>query len=102
MSSMSSSNTALPPAPLMPAPGGAHGRSAGERAIAAVESTRLFALAESLGGVESLVEVPAAMTHASVAGTDLEVPGDLVRLSVGIETTDDLLADLDRALAAGG
>ena len=51
---------------------------------------------ESLGGVESLIEHPGRMTHASVAGTDLEVPADLVRLSVGIETVDDLLADLDR------
>ncbi len=60
--------------------------------------TRLFILAESLGGVESLVEVPAAMTHMSVDGTDLEVPADLVRLSVGIEHIDDLIADLDQAL----
>ena len=63
-----------------------------------VERTRLFFLAESLGGVESLIEVPAAMTHLSVDGTDLEVPKDLVRLSVGIEHVDDLLSDLDRAL----
>ncbi len=62
------------------------------------ERTELFFLAESLGGVESLIEVPGAMTHASVAGTPLEVPGDLVRLSVGIEDVDDLLADLDAAL----
>jgi cystathionine gamma-synthase len=48
--------------------------------------------------VESLIEHPGRMTHASVAGTDLEVPGDLVRLSVGIETADDLVADLERAL----
>jgi cystathionine gamma-synthase len=61
--------------------------------------TRLFVLAESLGGVESLIEHPGQMTHASAAGSQLEVPGDLVRLSVGIETVDDLLADLDRALA---
>lgn len=60
--------------------------------------TRLFLLAESLGGVESLVEVPAVMTHASVQGTALEVPEDLVRLSVGIEHIDDLLEDLDQAL----
>jgi cystathionine beta-lyase len=60
--------------------------------------TRLFTLAESLGGVESLIEVPAAMTHASVAGSDLEVPGGLVRLSVGIEDIDDLIADLQQAL----
>ena len=63
-----------------------------------VEATRLFTLAESLGGVESLIEVPAAMTHASVAGSPLEVPAGLVRLSVGIEALDDLLADLDQAL----
>ena len=72
----------------------------GEAAAQAVcERTRLFTLAESLGGVESLIEHPARMTHASVAGSALEVPGDLVRLSVGIETVDDLLADLDHALA---
>ncbi|UGQ09370.1 cystathionine gamma-synthase [Yinghuangia sp. ASG 101] len=60
--------------------------------------TRLFTLAESLGGVESLIEHPGRMTHASAAGSALEVPGDLVRLSVGIETADDLLADLEQAL----
>ncbi len=58
----------------------------------------VFTLAESLGGIESLIEHPGQMTHASVAGTALEVPDDLIRLSVGIETIDDLLADLDRAL----
>jgi cystathionine beta-lyase/cystathionine gamma-synthase len=63
-----------------------------------VTKTRLFFLAESLGGVESLIEVPAVMTHASVEGTDLEVPASLVRLSVGIEHVDDLLTDLDQAL----
>lgn len=63
-----------------------------------VTKTRLFFLAESLGGVESLVELPAAMTHASVEGTDLEVPASLVRLSVGIEHVDDLVSDLDHAL----
>jgi cystathionine gamma-synthase len=62
------------------------------------EATELFFLAESLGGVESLIEHPGIMTHASVAGTDLEVPDDLLRISVGIEAVDDLLADLDRAL----
>ena len=62
------------------------------------ESTRLFALAESLGGVESLIEVPAAMTHASTANSPLAVDPDLVRLSVGIENVDDLLADLAHAL----
>ncbi len=61
--------------------------------------TRLFVLAESLGGVESLIEVPGPMTHASVAGSALEVPDDLIRLSVGIEHPDDLIEDLDRALA---
>ena len=61
----------------------------------------MFTLAESLGGVESLVEHPHKMTHGSVAGTALEVPDDLVRLSVGIEDVADLIADLDAALAAG-
>jgi cystathionine gamma-synthase len=60
---------------------------------------RVFTLAESLGGVESLIELPATMTHASVAGSPLEVPDDLVRLSVGLESVEDLLADLDQALA---
>jgi cystathionine gamma-synthase len=64
-----------------------------------VTSTKLFFLAESLGGVESLIELPGAMTHLSVSGTSLEVPDDLVRLSVGIEAVSDLLADLDHALA---
>jgi cystathionine beta-lyase/cystathionine gamma-synthase len=63
-------------------------------------STKIFTLAESLGGVESLIEVPAVMTHASVAGSPLEVPAGLVRLSVGIEHLDDLLEDLERALAS--
>jgi cystathionine beta-lyase/cystathionine gamma-synthase len=67
-------------------------------AHALVTRTKLFTLAESLGGVESLIELPAAMTHASVAGSALEVPAGLVRLSVGIEERDDLLADLDEAL----
>ena len=61
--------------------------------------TKIFMLAESLGGVESLIELPAAMTHLSVAGSKLEVPGGLVRLSVGIEESADLLADLEQALA---
>lgn len=60
--------------------------------------TRLFFLAESLGGVESLIEHPGVMTHASVAGTALEVPDDLLRISVGIERADDLVADLRQAL----
>ena len=61
--------------------------------------TRLFTLAESLGGVESLIEHPGRMTHASVAGTQLEVPSNLVRLSVGIEDAADLVADLEQALS---
>lgn len=64
-----------------------------------VRSTKIFTLAESLGGVESLIEIPALMTHVSVEGTALGVPEDLVRLSVGIEHVDDLLADLDQSLA---
>jgi cystathionine gamma-synthase len=67
-------------------------------AIAVCDRARLFTLGESLGGVESLIEHPGRMTHASAAGSPLEVPADLVRLSVGIETVDDLLADLDSAL----
>jgi cystathionine gamma-synthase len=63
--------------------------------------TEIFILAESLGGVESLIEYPAAMTHASTAGSQLEVPDDLVRLSVGIEEIGDLLADLEQALRKG-
>lgn len=71
-----------------------------EQALAICAATEVFTLGESLGGVESLIEHPGRMTHASVAGTDLEVPADLIRLSVGIETSEDQLADLDRALAA--
>ena len=67
-------------------------------AIKVVESTRLFFLAESLGGVESLIELPAAMTHLSVAGSQLEVDPGLVRLSVGIENKEDLIEDLAQAL----
>ncbi len=67
-------------------------------AVAVCERTQLFTLGESLGGVESLIEHPARMTHASAAGSPLEVPGDLVRLSVGIETIADLLDDLAKAL----
>lgn len=63
-----------------------------------VEGTRLFALAESLGGVESLIEVPHAMTHASTAGSPLEIDPGLVRLSVGLEHMEDLWADLEQAL----
>ena len=63
------------------------------------ESTELFALAESLGGVESLIGYPSEMTHASVKGTELAVPENVVRLSVGIEDAGDLVADLEQALA---
>lgn len=70
-----------------------------EAALAVCDRARLFTLAESLGGVESLIEHPGRMTHASTAGSPLEVPDDLVRLSVGIESVDDLLADLHQALA---
>ncbi|WP_433245555.1 cystathionine gamma-synthase [Streptosporangium sp. CA-135522] len=73
--------------------------AAGEaEAVEICNRTRLFTLGESLGGVESLIEHPGRMTHASAAGSPLEVPGDLVRLSVGIESIDDLLADLSQAL----
>ncbi len=67
-------------------------------AVEACGRTEVFTLAESLGGVESLIEHPGRMTHASAAGSALEVPGDLIRLSVGIEDVDDLLADLRQAL----
>ena len=69
-----------------------------EAALAVCARTTLFTLGESLGGVESLIEHPGRMTHASVAGSALEVPADLIRLSVGIESVDDLVADLVRAL----
>jgi cystathionine gamma-synthase len=69
-----------------------------EAALRVCAGTELFILAESLGGVESLIEHPGRMTHASVAGSALEVPGDLVRLSVGIEDADDLISDLLQAL----
>ena len=69
-----------------------------EAAKSVTMRTRLFTLAESLGGIESLIEHPGIMTHASAAGSPLEVPDDLVRVSVGIETTDDLVADLNEAL----
>ncbi|GAB3254899.1 cystathionine gamma-synthase [Nocardioides dilutus] len=68
------------------------------QALGVCERAEVFTLGESLGGVESLIEHPGRMTHASVAGTALEVPADLVRLSVGIETVEDLILDLDRAL----
>ncbi|MPZ27884.1 MAG: cystathionine gamma-synthase [Micromonosporaceae bacterium] len=67
-------------------------------AVAVCDRAELFLLAESLGGVESLIEHPGRMTHASAANSPLEVPGDLVRLSVGIETATDLIADLEQAL----
>ncbi|MEV0322732.1 cystathionine gamma-synthase [Streptomyces sp. NPDC050658] len=69
-----------------------------EAAVAVCDRAKLFTLGESLGGVESLIEHPGRMTHASAAGSALEVPADLVRLSVGIESADDLLADLQQAL----
>ena len=62
-------------------------------ALAVCERTKIFTLGESLGDVESLIEHPGRMTHASVAGADLEVPADLVRISVGIEYAEDLVAD---------
>ena len=71
------------------------GRQAAQQLCA---GTKIFILAESLGGVESLIEHPSAMTHASTAGSQLEVPDDLVRLSVGIEDVADLLGDLEQAL----
>jgi len=74
----------------------AGGRSSAERVASA---TRLWTLAESLGAVESLIEHPGVMTHASVAGSPLEVPDDLLRLSVGLEAVEDLLDDLEAALA---
>jgi cystathionine gamma-synthase len=75
-----------------------HGGEAMARRFAG--ATRLFTLAESLGAVESLIELPAPMTHASVAESPLAVPDSLVRLSVGIEAADDLSADLEAAFAA--
>jgi cystathionine gamma-synthase len=72
------------------------GGEAAARRVAA--ATSLFTLAESLGAVESLIEHPGAMTHASAAGSPLEVPPDLIRLSVGIEHAGDLVADLTQAL----
>ncbi len=76
-----------------------NGGEAAARRIAA--ATELFTLAESLGAVESLIEHPGAMTHASAAGSPLEVPANLIRLSVGIEHSGDLVADLTQALEAG-
>jgi cystathionine gamma-synthase len=69
------------------------------RAKAFVEKTKVFTLAESLGGVESLIELPAHMTHVSTSGSLLEIPDNFVRISVGIEDADDLLEDLRQALS---
>jgi len=77
-------------------------RGGEQAAVDLCSRTRVFTLAESLGAVESLIEHPGRMTHASTAGTTNEVPADLVRLSVGIETVDDLLADLEGALDSIG
>jgi cystathionine gamma-synthase len=73
-------------------------RAGADAAIATCGRTRLFTLGESLGGVESLIEHPARMTHASAAESPLAVPPDLIRLSVGLESPDDLLEDLRAAL----
>src|SRR5687768_15278684 len=70
-----------------------------EQARCIVEKTRIFALAESLGGVESLIEHPGIMTHASVANSPLQVPDNLIRLSVGIENAEDLIRDLSNAMS---
>jgi cystathionine gamma-synthase len=86
----------------MKAPGGMVSfrlRGGEEAALEVCRRTKVFTLAESLGGVESLIEHPGRMTHASAAGSPLEVPADLVRLSVGIESAGDLVADLEEALA---
>ena len=72
-----------------------------EEALALVARTKIWKLAESLGGVESLIEVPARMTHASTADAPFAAPPNLVRLSVGIESADDLVADLESALVRG-
>lgn len=72
-------------------------REGEEAAVAVCNNTKIFTLGESLGGVESLIEHPGRMTHAAAAGSPLEVPNDLVRLSVGIEDIDDLLSDLAQA-----
>ena len=69
-----------------------------EEATRVAERAKLFILGESLGGVESLIELPGPMTHASVVGSALEVAPTLVRLSVGLEHPDDLIADLAQAL----
>ena len=77
---------------------GRRARGAQDVATKVCAETQLWTLGESLGGVESLIEHPGRMTHASVAGTELEVPSDLIRLSVGIEDAEDLVADLGQAL----
>jgi cystathionine gamma-synthase len=69
-----------------------------EDALDIVKRTKIWRLAESLGGVESMIEVPAHMTHASTADAPFAAPANLVRLSVGIESVDDLVADLEQAL----
>ncbi len=74
-------------------------RGGAAQAVGICARTRLFTLGESLGGAESLIEHPARMTHASVAGSPLEVPADLVRLPVGIEDAADLIADLQQAIS---
>jgi cystathionine gamma-synthase len=71
-----------------------------EEALGVCKRAEVFTLGESLGGVESLIEHPGRMTHASAADSPLAVPDDLVRLSVGIEAVDDLLADLRQSLVA--
>jgi cystathionine gamma-synthase len=73
-------------------------RGGAEAAKRIASRTEVFTLAESLGAVESLIEHPGEMTHASAAGSPLEVPDNLIRLSVGIEASADLVADLDQAL----
>jgi len=74
-------------------------RGGEEAAVQVVTGTRLFALAESLGAIESLIEHPAQMTHKSTTGTALQIDASLIRLSIGIESVADLIADLDQALA---
>jgi cystathionine gamma-synthase len=83
---------------FVPRAGGRAGQGARARAEAICSTTRVFTLAESLGGVESLIELPADMTHASVAGSAMEVPEALVRISCGIEAAGDLITDLRHAL----
>jgi len=73
-----------------------------EEAVALVSRTKIFQLAESLGGVESLIEHPARMTHASTADAPFAAPKNLIRLSVGLESAEDLVADLEAALVGSG